>query len=185
MSVQNVKSKAAKAVEIVRKVEDEEVKEKGTELVSEEVLEEYDFDGMMNLDAGHKNVGSIVRGEGCLTIINHEKCGRRLHFANEIWRKLNCPPFVEVFIKDKKVIVLPNFKRGIAVKFDKKVSYEEAVDNYNSKIVLYSTKSVKGLTEAWNLDFASGCCYTCGTFKKYTVQGKPAVVITNEELEED
>ena len=178
------KDSVKRAAGAVRK-EEMEVKAVENAVVKEEALEEFDFEGMENLDAGHKNVGSSVRGEGCITIINHEKCGRRLHLASEIWKELDCPPFVEVFIKNKKVIVLPNFKRGIAVKFDKKVSYEEAVDNYNSKIVLYSTKSVKGLTEAWNLDFASGCCYTCGTFKKYTVQGKPAVVITNEELEED
>lgn len=183
------KTNIKRAVESVRKEEMKEVKEMETEVVTEtvteEVLEEYDFEGMENLDASHKNMGSSVRGEGCLTIINHEKCGKRLHLANEIWQALGCPRYLEIFMKDKKLFVLPNRLHGIIVKFDKTLEFEDAVENYKSKLVLYSTKSVMRITEEWNLDFDDNCCFTGGVFKECIVRGKKAVVITNLELEEN
>lgn len=178
MSIEKVKPlKQRQAVEAVRREEanqTEIVKVKTTEVV----LEEFNFDDLEAIDTRHKNMTSSVKGSGCITIINHDRCGRRVHLANAIWRDLDCLPFVKLYIKGKKLFVTGSANGGIAVKFDRTIPFEEAVEDYNGKVVLYATETVKRLTAEWELEFDSNCCFTGGTYKKCTINGTPAVVIS-------
>ena len=70
------------------------------------ILEDYNLDELEQVDVRHKNVGSSVKGTGCITVVNHEHCGRRVHLANAIWRKLDCPPFLKIFLKNILIIIL-------------------------------------------------------------------------------
>ncbi len=146
----------------------------------EAILEDFSLDDLEQVDVRHKNVGSSIKGTGCLTIINHERCGRRVHLANSIWRDLGCPPFLKVFLKPEKMIIMADSDTGIAVKFDRTMELKDAVKDYNGKIVLYATETVKRVTADWQLQFDSNCCYTGGTYKKCTVNGMPAIVISKD-----
>lgn len=148
------------------------------------ILEEFDLAELEQVDVRHKNVGASARGIGCMSIVNHEHCGRRVHLVNDIWRKLGCPQFLKVFLKPKKIIVMAGADNGIAVKFDRSMKFEDAVKNYRGKIILYATETVKRVTADWKLEFDSNCCYTGGTYKKCTVNGIPAIVISKDESEE-
>lgn len=150
----------------------------------EAILEDFKLDELEQVDVRHKNVGSTVKGTGCFTIINHERCGRRVHLANAIWRELGCPPFLKVFLKPEKMIVMASLDNGIAVKFDRTMAFEDAVKDYKGKVVLYATETVKRVTADWHLQFDSNCCYTGGTYKKCTVNGIPAIVISKDDTGE-
>lgn len=178
-------AKQRKAVEAVRR-EETVMKTQVSKVKSNEaILEEFSFDDLLEVDLHHKNVMSTVKGFGSMSVINHDKCGRRIHLANDIWRQLGCPQFLRVFLKAKQMFVIAGTDYGIAVKFDRKIPFEEAVDNYNGKVVLYATETVKSITKEWNLEFDSNCCYTGGTHKKCTINGIPAIVISKEaEVEE-
>ncbi|MDD6473300.1 MAG: hypothetical protein PUF62_09775 [Bacteroidales bacterium] len=177
---QHDQAKQRKAVEVVRKEEANET-EISKIKTTETKVEEYDLFGLEEIDTRHKNMSSSVKGSGCITIINHARCGRRVHLANGIWRDLNCLPYVKLYIKDKQLFVTANATGGIAVKFNRTISFSEAVEDYTGKIVLYATATVKRLTAEWNLKFDSNCCYTGGTYKKCSINGAPAVVISLDE----
>lgn len=49
----------------------------------------------------HITVVSDADSSGCVILSDELKCGRRIHLANAIWRELDCPAFVKVFLKDK------------------------------------------------------------------------------------
>lgn len=179
----NLIEKQRRAAELVKN--EEAMKPTLVETINtEEVLEDFNLEDLEQIDANHKNVGTTVKGSGCITVINHNTCGRRIHLSNEIWRQLDCPQLVNLFIVNKRLIVKAVKKNGIAVRFDRTKDYEEAVKSYNGKIVLYATETVKRLTAEWNLQFDSNCCFTGGTFKKCTVNGAEAIVISNEEVTE-
>lgn len=181
MSMEKVKPlKQRQAVEAVRKAENN-VAEISMVKTKEVVLDEFNFADLEEIDTRHKNMSSSVKGSGCITIINHERCGRRVHLANAIWRDLDSLPFVKLYIKGKKLFVTGSATGGIAVKFDRTIPFEEAVEDYNGKVVLYATETVKRLTAEWNLEFDSNCCYTGGTYKKCTISGTPAVAISLDE----
>jgi len=145
---------------------------------TEEVLEEFDFADLEAIDTRHKNVASTVKGSGCMTIINHERCGRRVHLANPIWRRLGCPPYLKLYLKGDLLFVTASTSGGIAVKFDRTIPFEKAVESYHGKVVLYATETVKRLTAEWDLEFDFNCCYTGGTFKECTINGTLAIVIS-------
>ena len=149
-----------------------------------EVLEDFSLEDLEQIDAHHKNVGATVKGYGCITIINHNTCGRRIHLENAIWRALSCPQQVKLFLSGNRLIVTAVKHNGIAVRFDRTKDYEEAVKSYKGKIILYATETVKRLTAEWELQFDTNCCFTGGTFKKCTVSGADAIVISNEEVAE-
>lgn len=180
----SLSEKQRRAAELAKK--EEAIKSTPTETIKTvEVLEDFNLEDLEQIDANHKNVGTTVKGSGCITVINHNTCGRRIHLSNEIWRQLDCPQLVNLFIVNKRLIVKAVKKNGIAVRFDRTKDYEEAVKSYNGKIVLYATETVKRLTAEWNLQFDSNCCFTGGTFKKCTVNGENAIVISNDEVVED
>lgn len=184
MSMEKIKSlKQRQAVEAVRK---EEVNNSVTNTVKSEevILENFDLADLEAIDTRHKNMSGTVKGSGCLTVINHERCGRRVHLANSIWRELGCPKFVKLYIKPKNLFVTAGTTGGIAVKFDRTMLFEDAVENYNGKVVLYATETVKRLTADWSLEFDDNCCYTGGTYKKCTINGTPAIVITKDAVVE-
>lgn len=179
----SLSEKQRKAAEVVK--QEEAIKPALTEIINTaEVLEDFNLEDLEQIDAHHKNVGSTVKGYGCITVINHITCGRRIHLDNAIWRELECPQQVKLFLSGKRLLVTAVKQNGIAVRFDRTKDYEEAVKSYNGKIVLYATETVKRLTAEWNLQFDSNCCFTGGTFKKCTVNGKDAIVISNEEVTE-
>lgn len=150
-------------------------------LTTEVILEEFDIADMEQVDAKHKNINSLVKGSGCLTVINHGKCGRRLHLSNKIWRDLECPKFLKLFIKPNQLFLIADENSGVVVRFDRTMDFEKAIHDYNGKIVLYAAETVKRVTSDWNLDFDSNCCWTGGTFKKCLVSGKNAIVISKDE----
>ena len=150
-----------------------------TSNLNEEILEEISLEGFEQIDAHHKNMSSAVKGFGSITIINHEKCGRRVHLANIIWRDLGCPEYVKLYIKDGKLIIMPSKGTGVAVKFDRTTDFAKAVESYSGKIVLYATDTVKRLTAEWDLHFDANCCYTGGVHRKCIVNGVTAVMVTN------
>lgn len=176
--------KQRKAVEAVREEEAAKNVTVNNAMTNEAILEEYDLAELEQVDVRHKNIGATTKGYGCFTIVNHKECGRRVHLANAIWRGLDCPPFLKVFLKPKKMILMAGTDNGIAVKFDRSMKFEDAVKDYKGKIVLYATETVKRVTADWNLEFDSNCCYTGGTYKKCTVNGIPAIVISKDESEE-
>lgn len=176
----NTITKQRKAVETVRKEEANEAEISKIKTI-EVKLEEYNLVDLEEIDTRHKNMSSRVKGSGCITIINHDSCGRRVHLANAIWRELNCSPYVKLYIKGKQLFVIANATGGIAVKFDRTIPFEKAVEGYNGKVVLYASETVKRLTAEWNLKFVSNCCYTGGIYKKCSINGTPAVVISLDE----
>lgn len=178
-------AKQRNAVEAVRR--EEAVKKTQVSKVksNEAILEEFSFDDLLEVDVRHKNMMSTVKGFGSMSVINHDKCGRRIHLANDIWRQLGCPQFLRVFLKKKKMFVIAGTDYGIAVKFDRTMPFEKAVEEYTGKIVLYATETVKSITTEWQLEFDSNCCFTGGTHKKCTINGIPAIVISKDaEVEE-
>ena len=108
MSVKkNNQLKQRNAVEAVRKEEASAQEQASSDITETLTLEEFDLADLEQMDVRHKNMSSSVKGSGCLTIINHEKCGRRIHLANSLWRDLGCPQFVKVFLKSKQMFVIP------------------------------------------------------------------------------
>lgn len=181
MSMDKIKpQKQRKAVEAVRKEEANKA-EISKVKTTEAILEEFNFADLEAIDTRHKNMSSSVKGFGCITIINHDRCGRRVHLANSIWRDLSCLPFVKLYIKGKQLFVTGSETGGIAVKFDRTIPFEEAVESYNGKVVLYATETVKRLTAEWELEFDANCCYTGCTYKKCTINGTPAIVISKDD----
>lgn len=181
MSMEKVKpQKQRKAVEAVRKEEANKA-EISKVKTTEAILEEFDFADLEAIDIRHKNMKASMKGSGCMTIINHNHCGRRVHLANSIWRSLDCPPYVKLYIMGKKLFVTASVTGGIAVKFDRTIPFEEAVESYNGKVVLYATETVKRLTAEWELEFDANCCYTGCTYKKCTINGTPAIVISKDD----
>ena len=176
--------KQRKAVEAVREEAAAKNVTVNNAMTNTAILEEYDLAELEQVDVRHKNISATAKGYGCLTIINHKECGRRVHLANAIWRELGCPLFLKVFLKQKKMILMAGTDNGIAVKFDRSMKFEDAVKDYKGKIVLYATETVKRVTADWELEFDANCCYTGGTYKKCTVNGIPAVVISKDEAEE-
>ena len=184
MSIKNAKPiqrKAVEAVNTVRAAEEKMLTQTSGVKSEEIILEDFDIADLKQVDIRHKNVYSTVKGTGCLTVVNHRRCGHRVHLANIVWRTLGCPVFVKIFLKRNKMFILPDANEGIAVRFDRKIAFEDAVNDYNGKIVLYATETVKSLTSEWDLDFDKNCCYTGGAYKKCTINGAPAIVIYKEE----
>lgn len=180
----NLIEKQRKAAELAKK--EEAIKPMLTESINTaEVLEDFNLEDLEQIDANHKNVGTTVKGSGCITVINHNTCGRRIHLSNDIWRQLECPQLVNLFIANKRLLIKVAKNNGIAVRFDRTKDYQEAVESYKGKIVLYATETVKRITSEWKLQFDSNCCFTGGTFKKCTVNGETAIVISNDEVAED
>ena len=176
--------KQRRAAELAKK--EEAIKPTLTETIKTvEVLENFNLEDLEQIDAHHKNVGATVKGYGCVTIINHATCGRRIHLDNAIWRALSCPQQVKLFLSGNRLLVTAVKENGIAVRFDRAKDYEEAVKSYKGKIILYATETVKRLTAEWKLQFDANCCFTGGTFKKCTVNGENAIVISNDEVAED
>lgn len=184
MAMEKVKPlKQHQAVEAVRREEANKA-EISKVKTTETILEEFSFAEMEEIDVRHRNMTLSVKGSGCISIINHDQCGRRVHLENLIWRDLGCPQLVKLFIKPKQLFVTAATTNGIAVKFDRKLTFEDAVKNYKGKVVLYATETVKRLTADWELDFSDNCCYTGGTYKKCTINGTPAIVISKDEVKE-
>lgn len=180
----NLIEKQRKAAELAKK--EEAIKPMLTKSINTaEVLEDFNLEELEQIDANHKNVGTTVKGSGCITVINHNTCGRRIHLSNDIWRQLECPQLVNLFIANKRLLIKAAKNNGIAVRFDRTKDYQEAVESYKGKIVLYATETVKRITSEWKLQFDSNCCFTGGTFKKCTVNGETAIVISNDEVAED
>ena len=177
--------KQRRAVEAARREEAEKQIQVSNVKTRDAILEEFNLAELEAVDVKHKNMKSTIKGSGCVTIINHDKCGRRVHLANSIWRDLDCPQFVKVFLKSQQMFVMDGGKAGIAVKFDRTMPFEDAVKDYNGKIVLYATETVKRVTADWELQFDSSCCYTGGTYKKCIISGVPAVVISKEDAVEE
>jgi hypothetical protein len=175
------KSKFENAVETAKREETAKNVTVNNAMTTEAILEKFDFADMEQVDAKHKNMNSIVKGSGCVTVINHDKCGRRLHLSNKIWCDLGYPRYLKLFIKPNQLFLVADENSGVAVKFDRTMDFEKAVQSYNGKIVLYATETVKRLTTDWNLEFDSNCCYTGGTFKKCLIGDKSAIVISKEE----
>lgn len=180
----NLIEKQRKAAELAKK--EEAIKPMLTESINTaEVLEDFNLEDLEQIDANHKNVGTTVKGSGCITVINHNTCGRRIHLSNDIWRQLECPQLVNLFIANKRLLIKVAKNNGIAVRFDRTKDYQEAVESYKGKIVLYATETVKRITAEWKLQFDANCCFTGGTYKKCTVNGEAAIVISNDEVAEN
>ena len=177
-------AKQRKAVEEARKATDNETRRNPLSYQTEKV-KELDFTGFRQIGGNHKNMSSSVKGEGALTIVYHQKCGRRIHLANEIWRDLDCPKYVNTYINGNQFLIVASDKHGIAVKFDRTIDFSKAVESYKSKIVLYAANVAKELAMEWNLPFDDFCCFTCGTYENCMINGVPAVVVTNENMYEN
>lgn len=175
--------KQRESVEAVRKEEAVQNVTANNVMSDDTILEEFNLADMKQVDIRHKNMSSVEKGVGPLTIINHDRCGRRIHLSNVVWRELGCPRYFKIFLKPKQMFVIGDDESGIAVKFERKIDFEEAVKNYNGKVVLYATETVKNLTVDWQLEFDSSCCYTGGYYKKCLVSGKEAILISKYKTE--
>lgn len=178
--------KELKVKSVVERVRQEEATVSTSEKTTTQIeLTDFDLAELEEVDKYHKNITGSQKGCGCITIINHEKCGRRVHLANIIWRELGYPQLLQVFFKEKKLLIMAGGERGIAVKFSHTIPFEEAVKNYTGKVVLYATETVQRITKEWQIDFEENCCFTGGVYRKCTINGSPAVVILKEEVSKE
>lgn len=151
----------------------------------------YESQLIEDLELERQNRGHKVGGYGCLTVINHSRCGRRLHIANEIWQRLGCPRYVKLSLCQGDLLIQAGTENDVAVSFQRTMDFEEAVKNYKSKIVLYVAKTVERLSEEWGLAISDGCCFTGGRFSEGIINGKTTIAITftddtdDEELPEE
>jgi len=147
-------------------------------------VRDYAAIGFEELDANHKNINSSQSGTGCITVINHERCGRRIHISSKIWRELGTPRYIKLLLSGGDLIVMEGTEQNVAVRFDRSMDFEHAVKHYNGKIVLYASKTAVRLTEEWGLKTDKGCCFTGGEYVVCTIGEKKAVAIIFREPEE-
>lgn len=139
----------------------------------------YNESEMEDLDSYHKNVtASGSSGEGCLTVINHERCGKRLHLDNGIWRGLGCPKYMKPRLCAGDLLISAGEHTDVAVKFDKTRDWKDAVENYKGKIVLYASNTSIRLCEEWGLDTDCRCCFTGGEYVIRELNGVKTAIIS-------
>lgn len=149
-----------------------------SELQKALLKKDYSSAVLENIEGTHKNVSNGSSGTGCITIINHKKCGKRLHLSNAIWRGIGCPEFVKLSFYDGDLIVSPGKQNDIIVRFDRKVD-EDDIPDYKGKVILYAAKSSDRLVKEWHLDKDSKCSFTVGEFVITEINGFKAAVIAN------
>ncbi len=138
-------------------------------------VKDYTQFNLENLENGRVGGNSKRPGKGCLTIINHDKCGKRLLVENKLWRALGCPQFVSLSLADEDLIVQPADDSGVPVRFNSALDYEEAEKNYKNKIVLYAANAAETLAERWHLK--NGCSFTGGSYSIIDLHGTKAAAI--------